>query len=234
MNRIVVPLAAAALLAAPVATVAASEPTEIVVTGQATISMQADQAVVEASIETNAPGADDAVGQNNALYDRVVAALEKIGVPRSNISLTYYNVRYQRRPEDESSDAQARTGYFVNRAFTVKVAAGKAGPAIDACESAGNVAINGVNFGIADDRSARSQAMAKAVADAREKAQVLAAAAGLHIVGIKSVDEGGFSTPMIRMMGPARAAPEALPPTQLDQSSVGVSANVNITFLAAP
>ena len=216
--------------------VLAAEQTEILVSGTGTISLPPDLATVEAEVQTNAVNADEAVGNNNAVYNRIVASLERIGIRPSDIALTYYNVRYNPKPETADQTGQ-RWGYFVNRGFTVKVHnMSKVGAAVDACSSGGSSSINGVSFGLANDAALRSQAMARAVADAREKAQILAQASGLRIVGIKTVNEGGYFAPMAREnvgMVPPAPAP-ALPPTQLSQSNVSVTANVNVTFLASP
>lgn len=206
--------------------------TEISVSGNASISAAPDQATVDATVETNAPSSEAAVNQNNAIYDRVIAALEKAGVARSDISLGFYNVNYNPKPANPPPDAGTRWGFTVSRGFIVKVRSiGKAGSVVDACTAAGATAINGVSFGIADDRVLHAQAVTKAVADARANAEALARAAGLHIVGIKRIDSGGgplIPQPLMRM------AAAIAPSTQFDQSNVTVSATVSVTFLAAP
>ena len=44
-------------------------------------------ATVNAAVETNAARAEEAVSQNNQIYERVVAALEKLGVARGDVTL---------------------------------------------------------------------------------------------------------------------------------------------------
>ncbi|HEX3670559.1 MAG TPA: SIMPL domain-containing protein, partial [Candidatus Cybelea sp.] len=185
------------------------------------------------SVETNAPSASDATSQNNTRYDRIVAAVIKLGIARSDIALTYYNVSYNPPPRVASPTSSERYGYTVSRNFSVKVREiGSAGRVSDACTSAGATAINGVSFGLADQTTARRDATTKAVAEARANAEAVAAAAGLRIVGIKSIDLGGGGSGPVPMMRMAASAPNA--PTQFDQSSVNVTVSLSIVFLAEP
>lgn len=208
--------------------------TEISVTGNGSVTLPPDVANVGAAVETNSANAGEAVSRNNQIYDRVVAALEKVGVARADITLSYYNVNYNPKPQimPPHPDGE-RYGYTVSRGFNVKVRdIAKAGRVADACTSSGATSLNGVTFGLADSTAARNSATKKAVDDARTYAEALAAAAHLRIVGIEKIDLGGGG-----MVAPAplmRMAANAATPTQFDQSNVSVSVSVTVTFLAEP
>jgi uncharacterized protein YggE len=233
MKRTFICLLAALAVATSAASAAQSGTTEITASGTGSVTLAPDMATVDAGIETNAANANDAISQNNAIYERVVAALEKLGIARADVALAYYNVNYNPPPRAAQPNSGERYGYTVSRNFTVKVRQiGKAGAVSDACTSAGATAINGVSFGLADSAAARGQATVKAVADARANAEALVQAAGLRIVAIKSMELGGAGppgpVPMMRMA----AAPN--PPTQFDQSNVNVTVSVSMVFLAEP
>ncbi len=219
-------------MAAPAIADTPAGTTEISVSGNGSVALPPDVANVNANIETNAPNAADAVGQNNATYDRIVAALEKTGVARADITLSSYNVNYNPKPHVlPPTSGGERYGYTVSREFNVKVRdIGKAGRVADACTSSGATSINGVTFGLADTVGPRAEATRKAVADARANAEALAAAAHLRIVSIKSMElQGGGVNPQPLMRVAAASAP-----TQFDQSNVNVSVSVSVTFLAQP
>ncbi len=148
------------------------------------------------------------------------------------MALAYYNVNYNPRPPVlPSNPSGERYGYTVARSFSVKVRRiGSAGSVSDACIAAGATGINGVSFGLSDPRAARSEAIAKAVAEARTNAEALARAASLRIVGMKSVQlaNSDLTGPMPVVMARASA------PTQFDQSNVNVSLSVVVVFLAKP
>jgi uncharacterized protein YggE len=225
-------LVSLALAATPAVADTPAGMTEISVAGNGQVALAPDVANVGANVETNAPNASDAVGQNNARYDRIVAALEKAGVARSDITLSSYNVNYNPKPRViPPTPGGERYGYTVSREFNVKVRdIGKAGRVADACTSSGATSINGVTFGLADPSVPRAEASRKAVDDARTNAETLASAAHLHIVSIKSMELGGGAVnpqPMMRMA-------VANAPTQFDQSNVNVSVSVTVTFLAQP
>ncbi len=232
MKRLVLGMLLSLAMAAPAIADTPAGMTEISVSGNGAIALPPDVANVNANVETNAPNAADAVGKNNATYDRIVAALEKTGVARSDITLSSYNVNYNPKPRVLPPTAGGeRYGYTVSREFNVKVRdIGKAGRVADACSGSGATSINGVTFGLADTAGPRAEATKKAVADARANAEALAAAAHLRIVSIKSVElQGGGVNPQPLMRVAAANAP-----TQFDQSNVNVSVSVSVTFLAQP
>jgi uncharacterized protein len=223
--------AALVITAAPVRA-AHSVPVEISVSGTGTVTLPPDIATVDAAVETSAASANDAVSQNNATYDRIVAALTAAHVARNDISLVYYNVNYNPPPKDGPPVPGARYGFTVSRGFTVKVRdIGHTGAVVDACTSSGATAVNGVGFGLADSAGAQAKATANAVADARAKANALARAANLRIVAIKTLSLGGSSG--IRPM-PMMKANVAAAPTQFDQSNVSVTESVDAVFDAEP
>lgn len=234
MKRIVLGFLVA--LAVATAPVVAAPPTgtEISVSGSGSVALPPDMATVNASVETNAASASDAVAQNNVTYDRIVEALVKIGVARGDISLASYNVSYNPKPRVVAPNPDGeRYGYTVSREFNVKVRdIGKTGRVTDATTGSGATAINGVSFGLADTSGPRARATRKAVDDARASADALAAAAGLHIVSIKSMELGGGGVvtpgPMMRMAAASAA------PTQFDQSNVNVVVSVSVTYFAEP
>ncbi len=233
MKRTFICLLAAFAVATSSVAAAQSSATEVTASGNGSVSLPPDVATLDVAVETNAPNAGDATSQNNARYDRIVAALEKLGIARSDVALTYYNVSFNPPPRVTSPTSSERYGYTVSRNFSVKVREiASAGRVSDACTSAGATAINGVSFGLADPTTARREATAKAVAEARANADAVAAAAGLRIVGIKSIDLNGAGpgpVPMMRMAATANAAP-----TQFDQSNVNVTVSISVVFLAEP
>jgi hypothetical protein len=219
------------LLLSPLPALAAGT-TQIAVAGTGSVSLSPDQATVIAAVETNAESARDAVSQNEAAYERIVAAVVALGVARSNITLSYYNVNYNPRPRlNPSPDVQY--GYTVNRSFAIKMQPiSLAGNVVDAATAAGATAINGVSFGLVDTAAASRTATQRAVVDATAKANALAATVGLHITGIESLSLGGAYVPSPQPLAMMRAGVAA--PTTFDNSNTTVTVTVNVVFLAKP
>lgn len=197
--------------------------------------MQPDQAVVNATVQThNDTNAGAAIGANEATYERVVAAVTALGIPRDGITLSYYNVNYVAPPTGNASYAY---GFTVERNFAIKVnRVALAGNVVDAAIGAGATNINGVTFGLQNTAAASNQAMMRAVTDATQRAQALAHDAGLHVVGIASIAFGNAYTPvpMLHMTAAALEPPAPAPPTTFDTASATVSVTVTMVFLAKP
>jgi len=237
MTRFFLAALAAASLFAPAAAVAAPAATQIVVTGQGSSTAMPDMATENFTVSTNAGRAADAAGDNNARYERLTKALEALGVASGDIRTTSYNVSYTPPAPPQPAQpgnivpAPERSGYFVYRGVAVTLhRLALVGKAIDAAIAAGVTDIGGVNFGIADRKAQQAQALRNAVRDARAQGEAMAAAAGLHIVRVRSMQQGFASmpVPMARMaadMGPAPA-----PPTQIEPGSVETQASVTITY----
>lgn len=233
MKRTFICLLAAFALTTAGAAAAQPSPTEITASGTGSVSLPPNAATVNPSVETNAENANDAIAENNERYDRIVAALTKLGIARDDIALTSYNVSYNPPPAVAPANPSGeRYGYFVSRSFAVKVRKiGLAGRVSDASIAAGATAIDGVSFGLSDSSAARAQAIAEAVAAARKNAEMLARAAALRIVALKSIelDNGGeVARPVPMVMARAGA------PTQFDRSNVNVTVTVSAVFLAEP
>lgn len=201
---------------------------EITVTGRGAVAMAPNVAIVTAGVQSNAPTAAQALASNNAAYDRVIGALMGLGIARADVAMGGYNVGYAAPRPGQPDNEQ--TGYTVSRDFSVKVRnIARAGEVTDACIGAGATSINGVQFTLADNAAARTQAIALAVADARRSADLLARESALHLVGIEkvSLDSAG------EMGGPVMYRTIARP-TTFDQGNVEVSASVTVVFLAKP
>jgi len=211
----------------------AATPTAIEVSGTGTVTLTPDMATVHATVTTNAASAAAAVSANNERYNQAVEAITHTGVARTDITLSYYNVNYNPKPRNAPPDDNTQYGYTVTRSFDVKVRAmSKAGAVVDASTGVEDITIGGVDFGVADTANAQREAAERAVTDARDHARSLAAAAGLHIVGIKRISQGGGPRIVAPMMMRAMAAPAA--PTTFDSGGVNVSADVTIVYLAEP
>ncbi len=92
--------------------------------------------------------------------------------------------------------------------------------------------LNGVAFGLQDPDPALDAARKDAVADARRKAELYAAAAGVKLGAIQSIGEqSGYAPPMPMALAEASFAKDASVPVAAGE--VGVSASVSIVWLLA-
>jgi uncharacterized protein YggE len=102
------------------------------------------------------------------------------------------------------------------------------GALIDAAVQAGANQVQRLTFTLSDDSEPRRTALGRAAAQARDKAQSIAAALGLKVGRVQSVveqDSGGVR-PLVREAYAMQAAPA---PTPIEPGAVEVRARVVLT-----
>jgi hypothetical protein len=106
----------------------------------------------------------------------------------------------------------------------------QAGAVISAGNQAGADQVSGPSFSVKDQKEAYRTALRAALADARQKADVIAQAMGGSVAGVLSVSEDnqGSPQPMYAMGKAAGAADSSTPPIQ--QGTLDVSAGVTVVF----
>lgn len=211
--------------------------TLITVTGQGVSTAMPDMATEQFTISTNSDSAAQATSDNNARYERLSKALQALGIASADIRTTSYNVNYTPPPQPQRGvpvpPAPERSGYFVYRGITVTLHnLALVGKAVDAAIGAGVTDIGGVAYGVSDRKGQREKALRAAVTDARAQADAMAAAAGLHITKIRTMQQGYAIPPVPMMRAMAGAVPAPAPPTEIEPSSIETQASVTITYEA--
>ena len=104
----------------------------------------------------------------------------------------------------------------------------RTGAVIDAAVGAGANQISGPSLTHGDPESLYRQALAAAVADARTKAQALAAAANVSLGRVTAIVEGGSAPSPMPFAAKAAADEVASTPIEPGQGEIG--ATVSVTF----
>jgi len=201
----------------------------LTLSAQGEVRVRPDMATVGTGVETRASTARDAMAQNAAQMERLVAALVKAGIERKFIQTSSINLSPQ---YDYSNAREGQPPRFVgyqasNQLSVIAHDLAKLGPLIDAMVAAGATNINGPSFGVADDSALLRQAREKALDDAKERAQFYAARSGYRSVRLVSISEqgGGYPVPM-PMMAMAKAESAAATPVEPGQVAASVTLNV--------
>lgn len=217
----------ASLLAQPVATSGHSGPPFIRVTGEAFVTSQPDQVQMEIGVVTQAPQADAAASQNAEKVTRVLAAIRKeLGASASIKTVNYSlnpNYTYPREGGEPTIN-----GYMAMN--TVRITTGdmaKIGRVIDVATAAGANNIQSLMYTLKDERTVRAEALREAARKAQAEASEIAAALGLKVVRILSVEEGGAR--YMPMMRETRAMQDGAAPTNLEPGSVEVHGLITLT-----
>lgn len=204
------------------------------VTGHAEIEVEPDQAVIQLGVREEAPTAAEAQSGVNRIVQKVLAAIEALPLdPRqiqtSQLSLEpVYGDARSRREAEEPRILGYRASYTLSietRDLT------KISPIIDLALEAGANQLRGIRFGLSDEKSARKEALRQAVADAIEKAEVVARAAGARLEQILAIVEGGAVVrPPMMGRSAVMAAEMGGPPTPVMPGQVAVGGQVTIRY----
>lgn len=200
------------------------------VTGQAQVSIPADLVKVNFTVETESPSAQEATSLNAARMEAVAGAVRGAGI--SGLVLETFG--YSLQPEYETGRAVSNriiSGYRVRNNIRITLPDVDAtGTIMDLAIDAGANRISSLTFEASDTRAAELEALQKAVAMAREQAEVIAAAMGAQL-GMALEVQGGAAAPSPPMPGRAMMAYEsAAPTTPIEAGEQLVSATVTITY----
>lgn len=228
-------LAAPALTAPALAQQGAEErPATLSVSGTGRVSVAPDMATLSIGVETRADTASAAVSGNNESAQQIIATLKDSGIEAKDIQTANFSVS----PVYDETSYQRREGpRIIGYQATNQVVASirdldRLGAILDATVNSGANRIDGLSFGLEDDTEVADQARAKAVEDARRKAEVYAEAAGVTLGAIRSIDEGGHGPmPMYDMR--AAAAPESMS-VPIERGQTTVTAGVQVVWNLQP
>ena len=210
LTVLAVAIAAGTLVAAP-ALAQDIPPAAISVTGEATVSVPPDLAVVDGGVSSEAKTAREASEANSAAMAKVLAALKGAGIDAKDLQTSRLSLQPQSAPN--RTVPSAVVGYRASNRVTIRVRdVAKVANVIDTLVGAGANEIGGINFMVSQASKLLDEAREQAVADARRKAEIYAKAAGVTLGAPLSISEEGSPGPMpFRKMaaGMAVSAPVA-------------------------
>jgi len=233
MNRFrtTILLAGLLLVAAAVAGVAQPRPAQsaatttgrtITVTGNGSVTTVPDRASFQFGVTTQAATAKEAMSRNAAAASAVIAALKDAGVAASDLSTSGVSLSPVTGP-----DGTQIVSYTASNTVTAGIALAKAGALVDAAVAAGADTVYGPGLDRSDQAALYAQALAKAVDDAKAKAEVLAQGAGVTLGAVQAIAEGGSAEPIPFA---AKAAPAEGVATPIEPGTQEVDASVSVTY----
>lgn len=188
-----------------------------------------DMATVSFGVQTQGKTAADALQANNARMTAVMAALKNAGIATKDIQTSSLNLNPQYTYGNNVPPTL--NGYQASDQITVRVEdLSRTGPVIDQVVKAGINQIDSVTFGLKDNNAALDQARQSAVATLAQRASLYAAATGLHVSRLVSLEEGEHQSvvpprPVFAMA--KMAAPAATP---ISEGELHLSVTVSATY----
>jgi uncharacterized protein YggE len=228
--RFLVPvgLAALAAFATPVAAADDEHAPEraLWLTGHGEVKAKPDMAHITIGVTSEGATAREAQRATTQAIQKVMAALKSAGIAEKDIQTSNFSV--SARYGDETEVRQQVIGYTVsNNVDTTVRELPKLGAILDDVVSQGSNQIGGIAFDIAERDSLEDEARKRAVADARRKAEIYAAAAGVKLGRVMALTETGGAPPPVPMVGRAMMKAEAAPvPVAEGEQTVAVDVSV--------
>jgi uncharacterized protein YggE len=222
-------IAAVTLFAAPAPAQTVPPPT-ISVTGEASVSVPPDLAMVDGGVTSEAKTAREASDANNTAMGKVLLALKTAGIDQKDVQTSRLSLQPQSAPN--RAGPSAITSYRASNRVTIRVRdVTKVANVIDTLVGAGANEIGGINFMVSQASKLLDEARDKAVADARRKAEIYARAAGVTLGAPLSISEDGNPPPMpYRRMSAGMAASA---PVAQGEETLSVTVGVSWAIKAA-
>lgn len=214
-----------------------------------------DVAMFTAGVATQGATAANALAENSSAMERVITGLRNAGIAERDIQTSNLSVEpIYSDPDREAAVAARRSGqpyvpadlpvpniigYRANNSVSVRQRDLKNfGRVIDTLVSAGANQVNGPSFNIDNLNPAMNDARVDALRQARERADLLAQAAGMRVNRILSISDGGSyfigaSVAFARgaVMG---APPPPTPPAPVQPGELQMTATMTVLFELSP
>jgi hypothetical protein len=203
-----------------------SEPRSITVSASGAVAAEPDQARITSGVTTEAATASQALARNSDVMKKVIAGLKESGIEAKDIQTTSFRVdpRYTRAREGE---APTIDGYRVtNQVQVLARDLDRLGEVLDHLVSLGANEMAGLSFEVSEAETLRDEARKEAVAYAKRRAELFAAAAGAEIGEVLTIQEGASMEPRPMPMARAMKA-EAVP---LERGTEMLEASVTVTW----
>jgi len=211
-------------------TAAPSPETILTVNGTGVCEAAPEQATLDVGVTTHAAISSAAQETNAAQTRAVLDALKELGLAPGDIQTGNYS--FYPTYGDNRNETRQINGYTVHNSVTVKIRnLEMVGAVIDTALKNGANNINSLEFGLRERKNLRRTAIKQAVADARDKAEIIAKELGLKIKGIKSISENVGAPMNLRNGNRLLAMAKAESDTAIEAGTMTLTADVHIEYV---
>lgn len=158
------------------------------VSGIGRVTIVPDMATINIGVRSEAESVSEALEANNAQANALSRVLQTMGVEEKDIQTSNFNIFPNERWNPMTGEVEGR--YFVVE-NTVNVTVRELtslGEILNASVEAGANTIYGISFNVEDRSAAVAEARDLAIADAKAKAEAIAASAGVELGEIISIN----------------------------------------------
>jgi uncharacterized protein len=199
----------------------------VMVAGHGSVEAPPDRATVVSGVATEAATAREALTANNAAMRKLIDGLKAAGIEAGDIQTQQFQISPRYRT---AKDRQQLDGYLVRNQVEVKVRAiGRLGEILDQMVTLGANQASSIAFIVSDAEKRKNEARKKAIENARERARVLAEAAGARLGSVVTITEEvtGGGRPPSPMVARGASYADSVP---IEAGSETLTVRVEVAF----
>jgi uncharacterized protein YggE len=194
------------------------------VSASGSVAAEPDIAHISAGVITEGDSAKDAIARNNTAMAKVLEGLKGAGIAARDIQTTTLHVE-PRYSQPKDGRPGTISGYrVVNQVRLTVREVKRLGDMLDQAIALGANQINSINFDIANAETLKDEARKQAMANARRRAELYAAAAGVQLGSVLRIAES--IQELMRPMAAPRAAMAAAVPIEAGTRTLTVEVHV--------
>ena len=213
----------------------------ISVTGEGEVVSVPDVASFSFTVSADAKAVSDAQNQVTAKMDAILEGLKGLGIEEKDIKTTDYSVWPKYNYEQIycittpcPQGRQVPDGYTANHNVSVKIRKTEdAGKALALAGEKGATGLSGISFTVDDPDQPLNEARAKAIQDAKKKAEMLADELGIRLVRVVNFYDNTGGVPMpyyAEGMGGDMMKSSIAPAPTLPMGENKIQVNVTVTY----
>lgn len=198
---------------------------QVTVVGHGEAKGQPDLATVQIGVESEAATSKDALAQNTAQAQAVIAKIKELGIAEKDIQTSNFSIY-----PTYNTDGRQVTGYHVSNSVVVTIRKlDQAGTLLDQVVQAGANSVTGISFGVESNDSLMEQARKAAIQNAKAQAEQLAQTAGASVGEVLVITQnvGSAPVPMLAERAAVAQGGAAVPVQPGEQT---FTADVQVTF----
>lgn len=202
------------------------------VSGTCEISVPADVGYIQLGVETQDKDVKDAQDENAEDMQNIIDAVMELGLTEDDITTSNYSI-YPSYDYSNGSRSEEPEYYTVSNTVKLKVKdLDILGDVIDIATDAGANRAYSIYFDAEDTVTSQDDALQKAVEDALRKANLIAEAANVKVIGIQQIsDQTYYSTGYYDYARSDMVMEEAAYSTPIMSGQVSVTANVYVEVI---
>jgi uncharacterized protein YggE len=163
----------------------------ITVSGSGKASSSPDLANIQLGVESIHADAGEAVGENTRLMQAVMNSIEKFELDERDVQTVNYNM-WVETVVDREGNPTGETRYHVSNQVSIRLRdLDRMGEVLEGALAAGANSVGGISFGVSDPSALEREAREKALANAKAKAEQMAAALNVSLGKVRYVGDAG-------------------------------------------